>query len=202
MRLFARAGRQTYQQSRSTPSSSCPPTTTPAWIAPQRLVAVQYGTPRRQPDHAPGHGPNPLRPTTGALAQGGAPRRAGCLKQQAGVIRIVFDGGLFVPEPSLGQPPRHPGSDLFDQALNVLGRRRRHPDEAHPPEGLVPDEDPVGQERVEVYVEVQRATEALDDRDRAASRASDTQRVSCPSSVPSKDGPQEDLEHTAAQVVA
>ncbi len=31
MRLFARAGRQTYRHSRSTASSSCPPTTTPAW---------------------------------------------------------------------------------------------------------------------------------------------------------------------------
>ena len=56
-------------------------------------------------------------------------------------------------------------------------------------------------------VQVQRAAEALDDRDRAASRTSDTQRAPCTASVPSAlssetGGPQEDLEHTAAQVVA
>ena len=56
------------------------------------IGAVQRGAPRWQPDHAPGHGPDPLRPTTRALAQRGAPRSAGRLERQAGVTRVVFDG--------------------------------------------------------------------------------------------------------------
>ena len=135
----------------------------------------------------------PCDALTGSLTEEGAPRD-GC-PVEGMLLRVGAQA--FFEQPTPIQETMHAASDLEDDALNILGRRldgdkvRRVPRTSS-------DKDTIGDQDVEVDVEVQRAAEALNRGDGPTLGRTKTAPLGRSPEV-TEDGPQDEREDGLAQ---